>query len=112
MQFMMIVKHAEGQAIRPGTGRSHCRDERRGGQSWHCPRRRRALANRAGRPHSAFERQADRDRRAFYEAKEVIGGYGQFEFKSKKEAVDSALAFMELHKKYWPEWVGETEVAR
>jgi len=46
----------------------------------------------------------------FTEAKEVIGGYGQFEFKSKKEAIDAALAFMELHKKYWPEWVGETEV--
>jgi hypothetical protein len=46
----------------------------------------------------------------FTEAKEVIGGYAQFEFKSKKEAVDSAIHFMELHKKYWPEWQGETEV--
>jgi hypothetical protein len=46
----------------------------------------------------------------FTEAKEVIGGYAQFELKSKQEAVDGAIRFMELHKKYWPEWEGETEV--
>jgi hypothetical protein len=44
------------------------------------------------------------------EAKEVIGGYAQFELKSKEEAVESAVRFMELHKKYWPGWEGETEV--
>jgi len=46
----------------------------------------------------------------FTEAKEVIGGYAQFELKSKQEAIDGAIRFMELHKKYWPEWEGETEV--
>ena len=46
----------------------------------------------------------------FTEAKEVIGGFAQFEFKSKKEAVDRAIEFMELHTKYWPEWQGETEI--
>ncbi len=46
----------------------------------------------------------------FTEAKEVIGGYAQFEMKSKQEAIESAVAFMELHKKYWPGWEGETEV--
>jgi hypothetical protein len=46
----------------------------------------------------------------FTEAKEVIGGYAQFELKSKEEAVESARQFMELHKKYWPGWEGETEV--
>jgi len=46
----------------------------------------------------------------FTEAKEVIGGYAQFELKSKEEAVESAVQFMELHKKYWPGWEGETEV--
>src|SRR5580704_15090993 len=46
----------------------------------------------------------------FTEAKEVVGGYAQFEVKSKEEAVEGALAFMELHKKYWPEWEGETEI--
>lgn len=46
----------------------------------------------------------------FTEAKEVIGGYAQFELKSKEEAVQSAVRFMELHKKYWPGWEGVTEV--
>jgi hypothetical protein len=46
----------------------------------------------------------------FTEAREIIGGYAQFELKSKEEAVASAVRFMELHKKYWPGWEGETEV--
>ena len=46
----------------------------------------------------------------FTEAKEVIGGYAQFELKSKEEAIDAAVRFMELHKKHWPGWEGETEV--
>jgi hypothetical protein len=46
----------------------------------------------------------------FTEAKEVIGGYAQFELKSKQEAVEAAVQFMELHKKYWPGWEGETGV--
>ena len=46
----------------------------------------------------------------FTEAKEVVGGYAQFELKSKEEAVQSAVQFMELHKQYWPGWEGETEV--
>jgi hypothetical protein len=46
----------------------------------------------------------------FTEAKEVIGGYAQFELSSKEEAIESAVRFMELHKKHWPGWEGETEV--
>jgi hypothetical protein len=46
----------------------------------------------------------------FTEAKEVIGGYAQFELKSKEEAIQGAVKFMELHQKYWPEWEGETEI--
>jgi hypothetical protein len=46
----------------------------------------------------------------FTEAKEIVGGYAQFELKSKEEAVASAVRFMELHKKYWPGWEGETEI--
>lgn len=46
----------------------------------------------------------------FTEAKEIIGGYAQFEMKSKEEAVASAVEFMELHRKHWPGWEGETEV--
>jgi hypothetical protein len=46
----------------------------------------------------------------FTEAKEVVGGYAQFDFKSKDEAVESAVQFLELHKKHWPGWEGETEI--
>ena len=46
----------------------------------------------------------------FAEAKEVVGGYAQFELKSKQEAVDGAVRFMELHRQHWPGWEGETEV--
>jgi hypothetical protein len=46
----------------------------------------------------------------FTEAKEVIGGYALFELQSKEEAVQGAVGFMELHKKLWPGWEGETEV--
>jgi hypothetical protein len=46
----------------------------------------------------------------FTEAKEVIGGYAQFELKSREEAIKSAVQFMELHKQHWPGWEGETEV--
>jgi len=46
----------------------------------------------------------------FTEAKEVVGGYAQFELKSKEEAIEGAVHFMELHKKHWPGWEGETEI--
>jgi hypothetical protein len=46
----------------------------------------------------------------FTEAKEIVGGYAQFELNSKQEAIDGAIKFMELHKKHWPGWEGETEI--
>lgn len=46
----------------------------------------------------------------FTEAKEVIGGFAMFELKTKEEAVEAGIAFMELHKKHWPQWVGEMEI--
>ena len=46
----------------------------------------------------------------FTETREVVGGYAVFEFKSKQEAIQSALQFMELHRKFWPGWEGETEI--
>jgi len=46
----------------------------------------------------------------FTEAKEVIGGYAIFDLKSREEAIEGAQRFMELHKKYWPGWEGETEI--
>jgi hypothetical protein len=46
----------------------------------------------------------------FAEAKEVIGGYAVFQVSSKKEAIEQTVRFMELHKKHWPGWDGETEI--
>src|SRR5262245_28083811 len=46
----------------------------------------------------------------FTETKEVVGGFAVMEFNSREAAVQSAVEFMELHKKYWPGWDGETEV--
>ena len=46
----------------------------------------------------------------FTETKEVIGGFAIFEFASKEEALAHAVEFMELHRKYWPDWEGECEM--
>jgi hypothetical protein len=46
----------------------------------------------------------------FIESKEVIGGFAVFEFKSREEALESAVNFMDLHRLHWPGWEGETEV--
>lgn len=46
----------------------------------------------------------------YIETKELVGGYAEFELKSKEEAVESAVKFINLHKKYWPGWEGVTEV--
>jgi hypothetical protein len=46
----------------------------------------------------------------FTEAKEVVGGFAQFELKSRQEAIEGAVHFMELHRKHWPGWEGETEI--
>jgi hypothetical protein len=46
----------------------------------------------------------------FTEAKEVIGGYAVYDVKSKAEAIEWAVRFMNLHKQHWPGFEGETEV--
>jgi hypothetical protein len=46
----------------------------------------------------------------FTEAKEVVGGYAMIEAKSKKEAVDLAKQFMELHRIHWPEFEAACDV--
>jgi hypothetical protein len=46
----------------------------------------------------------------FTEAKEVIGGYAILKAPSLENAVQMAKEFMELHRKHWPGWDGETEV--
>ena len=46
----------------------------------------------------------------FTESKEVIGGWAILKANSKAEAIRLATQFMELHRKYWPEFEGESEV--
>jgi hypothetical protein len=46
----------------------------------------------------------------FSESKEVIGGWAILNASSKAEAVQIATEFMELHRKHWPEFEGESEV--
>ncbi|HJR62667.1 MAG TPA: YciI family protein [Gemmatimonadaceae bacterium] len=46
----------------------------------------------------------------FTEAKEVIGGYAVYDVSSKEEAIEWTKRFMELHRKHWPGWEGETEL--
>ena len=110
MKFMMIVKHAENQGLPPKElmdAITILSEEVKAG----------TMLGNGGLGPTA---QGARVRLSggcvtvtdgpFSEAKEVIGGYAQFELKSKEEAIESAVRFMELHKKYWPGWEGETEV--
>ena len=46
----------------------------------------------------------------FTEAKEVIGGWAIIKADSKAEAIRIATEFMELHRKHWPGFEGESEV--
>ena len=46
----------------------------------------------------------------FAEAKEVVGGWAIFDFKTREEALASAVEFMTLHQKYGEGWEGECEM--
>jgi len=46
----------------------------------------------------------------FAEAKEVIGGWAILKTDSREEVLRIQDEFMELHRKYWPEFEGESEV--
>lgn len=46
----------------------------------------------------------------FTEMKEVIGGWAILQTDSKAEAIRVATEFMELHRKHWPEFEGESEL--
>jgi hypothetical protein len=111
MKFMMIVKHKEGQGFPP----KELMDAiaKRGEEAAKAG----AMLGSGGlKPTDAGARVRLSNGKVtvidgpFTEAKEIIGGYAQFELKSKEEAIESAVQFMELHKKYWPGWEGETEV--
>jgi hypothetical protein len=46
----------------------------------------------------------------FSESKEVIGGWAIIKAETRAEAIRIATEFMELHRKHWPEFEGESEV--
>lgn len=111
MRFMMIVKTAENQGFPPkelmDVIAKQAQEETKAG---------RMLGNGGLLPTAQGARVCLSGGKVtvidgpFTEAKEVIGGYAQFEFKSKEEAIEAAIQFMDLHKRYWPGWEGETEV--
>ena len=111
MRFMMIVKHAEKQGPPPqelmdAIGKLAEAETKAGkmlGSGGLGPTALGARVRLAGGKVTVTDGP-------FTEANEVIGGYAQFELRSREEAVESAVRFMELHKKHWPGWVGETEV--
>jgi hypothetical protein len=111
MRFMMIVKHAENQGPPPrqlmDAIEKHAEEEAKAGR----------MLGSGGLGPTALGARVRLSRGKlsvtdgpFPETKEVIGGYANFELKSKEEAIESAVLFMELHKTYWPGWEGETEV--
>ena len=111
MRFMMIVKHAENQGLPPqqlmDAITKLVEEEVRAGTM---------LGNGGLGPTAQGARvrlsggKVTVSDGPFTETNEVIGGYAQFELKSKEAAVESAVRFMELHRKHWPGWEGETEV--
>jgi len=111
MKFMMIVKHKEGQGFPPkelmdaiaNKAAEAAKDGSMLGSGGLLPTASGASVRLSGGKISVVDGP-------FAEAKEVIGGYAQFEVGSKQEAIQGAVEFMELHKKYWPGWEGETEV--
>jgi hypothetical protein len=111
MRYMMIVKHKEAQGIPPKELMDAI-----GKLSEEAINNGTLLGNGGLLPTSAGASVRLSGGRVtvtdgpFTEAKEIIGGYALFELKSKEEAVEAARYFMELHKKYWPGWEGETEV--
>jgi hypothetical protein len=111
MRFMMIVKHAEKQGPPPKAlidaitkiAEEEAKAGTMLGSGGLGPTAQGARVRLSGGKVAVIDGP-------FTEAKEVIGGYAQFELKSKEEAIESAVHFMELHKKHWPGWEGETEV--
>ena len=111
MKFMMIVKHTEGQGFPP----KELIDEITK-MSEAAAKSGTLLGNGGLLPTAAGGRVRLSGGKVsvvdgpFTEAKEVIGGFAIFELKSREEALEGAVSFMELHKKYWLGWEGETEV--
>jgi hypothetical protein len=111
MRFMMMVKHAESQGPPPkelmdAIDKLSQEDTQAG-----------RMVESGGLAPTAMSTRVRISRGhltvldgPFTEAKEIVGGYAQMEFKSKQDAVEAAVRFMELHRKHWPGWEGETEI--
>ena len=111
MQFMMIVKHKESQGFPPKElmqeiAKLAQEDGEKG-----------AMLGSGGLLPTAKGASVRIDKGKlivtdgpYAEGKEIIGGYAQFEMKSKEEAVQAAVKFMDLRRRLWPGWEGETEV--
>jgi hypothetical protein len=103
MRFMMIVKHAESSGVPPkelmeAIGRLAEEESKAGtmiGSGGLGPTALGARVRLSGGQLRVIDGP-------FTEAKEIVGGHAQFELKSKEEAIEGAVRFMELHKKYWP----------
>jgi hypothetical protein len=111
MRFMMIVKHAESQGMPP----KELMDEIAKLTAEESKTKRMVAngglqATALGASVRLSGGKVTVTDGPFTEAKEVIGGYAEFEMKSKREAIEAAVNFMELHRKHWPGWEGETEV--
>src|SRR3954452_12559575 len=111
MRFMMLVKHAENSGMPPQELM-----EAIGKLSEDAAKAGTTIASGGLAPTAQSTRvrvsggQIQVIDGPFTESKEVIGGYAQFELPSKEEALKGAVKFMELHRKYWPGWEGETEI--
>jgi hypothetical protein len=46
----------------------------------------------------------------FTESKETLGGYALIEARSEEHALEIAGEFMEIHRRHWPAFEGESEV--
>ena len=111
MRFMMIVKHSEKQGPPPKSlmdaiaklAEEAAKDGTLLGNGGLTPTAQGASVRLSGGKITVTDGP-------FIETREIIGGYAQFELKSREEAIESAVRFMELHKLHWPGWEGETEV--
>ncbi|HEY7637678.1 MAG TPA: YciI family protein [Gemmatimonadales bacterium] len=113
MKFLMMIKHSESQrneaiphALMDAMGKFVEESFRSG-----------ALKDTAGlKPTSeGFRIRLSKNQLKvtdgpFTESKEVVGGYALVELPSRKEALEMARQFMELHRVHWPGFEGESEV--
>ncbi len=111
MKFMMLVKHAENQGTPPKAlmdamakiGQEAVKSGAMVESGGLAPTAKSTRVRLSQGQISAIDGP-------FTEAKEIVGGFAILQYNSKEEAIEGAKHFMELHKKHWPGWEGETEV--